>query len=333
MTNITGIDNSHDCINCRQNQILSFLELEGFPADMLLYNIFLNTRSVYDDIFIKKLPRWLVNNIFVDEKDLGLFGVTLTDTVWTDVKEIGRMIPEQIDSGKCLFIPANCFHLPHHPIYQKTNFPHSLVVTKYESVKDALRLHIADDVTHDFRMYEYNFDELEAAFMMFGHPEQGVFTRLPEPNTVTTYEYTPLPGERLQEVSDDIHKRFLIFVEHYQEDFYLYDSVQDLLNGTHNDHFLDVNEMIEYLIHAFSALKGSRHLFARYLSSTKDDQGVIEQLTKCEKTLELIRVLLLRFQMTGKVNVTSIADKCMDLKKTETELMCKLKARAERVMR
>ncbi|MBB3114051.1 hypothetical protein FHS18_006167 [Paenibacillus phyllosphaerae] len=326
---ITGIDNSHDCINCRQNQILSMLELENFPAALLLYNLYINTRYAFDNIFVKKQARWLVNNEFVLEQDLENFGVTLTNVHWRDIQEVEPIIRGMIDEGRYPFVPANCFYIPHHPIYNKTHFPHSLVMTRYEVHEGGTKLFVADDVSHEFKIYEYDYKELEMAIQTYSYKEQGdSFTRLPDERTISTYAYNQVSAEKLQALRDEIEVRHSKFVANLQEDYFLYDHVKELINGDYVE-FASQNELIDLLIHTFSALKGSRQLFGRYLSYTGGNEELIERLRACEKRLETIRILLLKSQMTGRLNAEVIFSKCSSVKEMEMEFVKLLKENNE----
>ncbi|MFD2116637.1 BtrH N-terminal domain-containing protein [Paenibacillus yanchengensis] len=291
---------------CSKQHIVNYLNHLGYPIELLFYNTLENTRDIYDIIIKQKKNRFRYPTNCLQREDFSLIGVNHNCISFESFKKVENVICELVQSGKFVLLWGDEFFLPYRESYLKMHTPHSFLLCEYNSKTESYLVHDLPDFykyinSHTIRQACDHVDVNLKYLIYFDNGE----TNKPNINLIMEH--------------------YQLFIQKYQDDYYLFDNISDILNNKCDQNFSDNDEIFDLLDNAFSILNGSRLLFSKFLNSIQYEQDIVKKVLDSSALAGLIKNILQKNRLTGTMSVKSIQEKCTLLKEIEMEVIYNLK--------
>src|SRR5690554_6779786 len=288
--------------NCVKAQAISYLKYRGFPVEWLLFNSLETTKDIYDQFITNRKMRWQYLTSCMSIPNLNLFHIDLHETFYESFSDAESEINRIIDSSEIVIAACDLFYLPHRGSYYNTeHISHYITIVGKKDVHNQYYI-LDDDATGvgDYSLFQYDEPLIAEAFIK-------------ATKNIIYFNYDVLTHEKARDIAN---QHYRIWLENYEDDFAFYDSVTDIIQrGDH--YFSNANEAYGQLIHSFSILSGSRQMFAQFCRVMDSPSEVVQSWLDCSKQAEVIKNVLIRSNLTKRIDIASLEGKCMKLKEME----------------
>ncbi|EFM11602.1 hypothetical protein PaecuDRAFT_1208 [Paenibacillus curdlanolyticus YK9] len=320
---IVKIDKFDQYLNCRKNQIFSYLAAKNLPVDLLLYNAYENSDDVYQNVFEKRIHRYLYLEKTLPEADLNLLGVSTFMYPTSSFDIVDELLPRLIDSHQVVFLYGAAWYLDYKQnTYQKVEIVHSIPAFAYEEKPEGRTYKIFDDVFdgvqrgQEFMHYDISHKVMKEYIENQG-TEGGV--NVLAKDRMTIFDFSTL---REKEAKEAFQAKYANWLENFNDDFAVYTKIPGLLQDESIiQSFADAEAFHEIVFHLLSTLVGSRNHFLRFIQYTNPTSELIPVLQETVAAIEAVRFVANKFRFSGKLDVKRITDKANAAKAKETEFL------------
>lgn len=303
-------DPSENIVNCRKNQLLSYLDAEKFPIKLLFYNSYEDTQKILEHLREPQKNRFNYKSNIINERDLHeIPGFVYKSEHFVTVNEAIIRIEDLLHQEKALFVFGDCFYLPHRlDHYNKTNSVHSILIASFLSTSSN-EIKIIDDEfdlmrnTFGKKYTEYVYKE--AVIKRFISRENGDITVNYFDNLNTPYGNSAVKF---------YFEKFQEFISNIILNFTIYEEMKNVNNDYNNFDWDD----------ALRLLFGSRYFFREFVLYYHDlniiySQLLISQIDNIVQHLEIILNTYHKSLITKKLDAVKFEKKVYETYLLEVE--------------
>jgi hypothetical protein len=323
---IVKIDKFDQYLNCRKNQIFSYLAAKNLPVDLLLYNAYENTDDVYQNVFVKRIHRYLYLEKTLPEEDLNLLGVSSFTYSTSSFEIVDELLPRLIDTHKVVFLYGAAWYLDYKQnTYHKIEIVHSIPAIGYKEKPEGRTYVIFDDVFdgvqrgQEFMHYDISHPVMKEYIENQG-TEGGV--NVLAKDRMTIFDFTTLKEKEAREA---FQAKYANWRENFHDDFELYSRIPDLLQDQSViQSFPNEEAFHEIVFHLLSTIVGSRTHFMRFIQYSNPQSELIPALQEAVAAIEAVRFVANKYRFSGKLDVKRLQEKANLAKEKENAFLALL---------
>jgi hypothetical protein len=321
---IVKIDKFDQYLNCRKNQIFSYLAARNLPVDLLLYNAYENTDDVYQNIFEKRIHRYLYLEKTLPEEDLNLLGISTLVYPTANFEVIDELLPRLIDQFKVVYLYGAAWYLDYKQnTYHKLEIVHSIPAIDYIEKPEGRTYVIFDDtfdgVQRGQEFTHYNISHSGMKEYIENQTTDGGIANILAKDRMVMFDFTTLKEKQAKEA---FQAKYASWLENFNDDFALYSKIPDLLQDENIiQSFPDAEAFHETVFHLLSTLVGSRNHFLRFIQYTNPTSELIPVLQETVAAIEAVRFVANKFRFSGKLDVKRMKEKSEVAKAKENEFL------------
>jgi len=299
--------------NCKRTKIVSYLKFKGLPIELLFYNSCDNINNLYNQFVVENKESWSFKTECFSREYLNLLGVNVVDKQFNNFLEAEQYINELNQQDKFTLLSGDLYYLDYKQNhYKKEHILHYLVCMGFSYKNGDKYYNVLDDNSSamgDFILREIDEQRLKASF----------------DNSIKIVSFVEIE----EEASFTINKikvldKFTSWLRGFDCDLKFYDILPKVIENSIID---DVDSNIVKITRLFTKITGSRALFSKFLDYIGDNSDISKNFHYCSNQAEIITNLLVKFNISKKINMERIVDKCAFLRETEERSIKILKAR------
>lgn len=299
--------------NCKRTKILSYLKFKGLPVELLFYNSYENINNLYNQFVVENKESWLFKSECFSRDKLNLLGVNIVDKQFYNFFEAEQYIIELNQQGKFTLLSGDLYYLDYKQNhYKKENLLHYFVYlgTLYKNEKKYY--HLLDD--NSSAMGDFTLREID---------EQKLKDSFDNSNKIVSYiELEEKASYAINKIN--VMHKFNSWLENFYCDFKIYDILPKVIENSTID---DVDSNIVKITRFFTKVTGSRALFSKFLDYIGNNSAISRNFQDCSNQAEIITNLLVKFNISKRINMDRVVDKCSFLRETEENSINILKAK------
>ncbi|MWC28984.1 hypothetical protein [Paenibacillus sp. MMS18-CY102] len=319
MITITKYDLNDQYLNCRRNQSLSYLHSKGIPIDLLFYGAYEQPKEIFHSIYDQGMNRNLYLDKVANEKELDLLDIKTHRIHTVQFDSIRHEIAEVLERNDVALLFGDGYRLPYKQnTYNVRHELHSIVIN---GINPATGLYCVRDDIYDADVYRSGRDyityecDAETISSFYDNDFDFGSHETLESKWDAIYYESHFNSEKPY-LQDVFYPRFEQMLSHLSMDFELYAEIPDLIANASIDQPLQQDDR---LLQFITILIGSRKHFMQFLqrieSVNVDTIALFDQITGY---LESIRYSFIKKNMTGKLDMAKLKNKC-DLLKNDEE--------------
>lgn len=304
----------YEYFNCTKHETAMFLMFRKLPIELLFYNAFENTRVIFHQMVNKK-NKVHIKTQAMSFEDLHLIGVNYLEKRYKSFDQVEQFILEYVDSNNIILLRIDPFFLPHYKKLHENNWRwlHFIIVDGYNYSDDNESISIVDDYMDNVFIHrQYDKKYIKDAVVCQDEYYLGYF------------KISPILNK--QNLINEIKVKYQDWLTNFQDDFSFYELICNILLGKEEvGTFKDAEEMHLVLDETLMVISASRCLFADFLEFFQYKSETIHLLLDCYKEGQIIRNVIKKYKITGKINIESLENRCLKLKKMENDVIFSLK--------
>ncbi|EFM11611.1 hypothetical protein PaecuDRAFT_1217 [Paenibacillus curdlanolyticus YK9] len=316
---ITKYDLNDQYLNCRRNQSLSYLHTKGIPIDLLFYGAYEQPKEIFQSIYEQGMNRNLYLDKVANADELELLDIKTHRIHALQFNAIEDELSEIFKRNDVALLFGDGYRLPYKQnTYMTRHELHSIVLCGINPGTG--HYYVRDDI-YDADVYRSGRDyityECDAATISSFYDNEfdfGSHETLESKWDVIYYEsHFNSDKPYLQSI---FYPRFEQMLSHLSMDFELYTEIPDLIANASIDQPLQQDDR---LLQFITILIGSRKHFMQFLQRIDAiSTETIALFDRITGYLESIRYSLIKKNMTGKLDLSKLKNKC-DLLKNDEE--------------
>lgn len=299
--NFKKIDSSENFLNCRKNQIFSYLESNDFPVELLYYNSYENTNKIVNHFMEQKKIRFNYNSNVLNGNDLKeIPGFNFKTEFYETTEQAIFRIKDLLHKKIVIFIVCDCFYLPH-------RLDHFNKTHKFHSIFIAENLQCDDSNNYKFKIIDDEFDIVRNTFgkkYKEYYYEESIIKNLLLSTGIIQLDYFENSYSPNIELEKDLFsKKFNEYILNFSDDYNIYEKMKEIKNNQS----YDWEDLLRLLY-------GSRYFFKEFLvyydSLEKINSEIIfHQINSILQNLEKILNIYLKIKFGGKINFNEFEKK------------------------
>lgn len=309
----------YEYFNCIRHETAMILMSREVPIDLLFYNAFENTGVVFQQM-VKIKNRTKIKTKAMSFEDFHLIGVNYREKTYKSFDQVEKFILEYVDSNNTILLRINPFFLPHYKELHENNWNnwvHYIIVDGHNYSDGNESISIIDDYMDNVYIHrQYDKKYIKDAVECYDDYHLGYF------------EISPILNK--QRLINEVKAKYQDWLKKFQDDFSFYESICNILLGREEvGTFKDEEEMFKVLDETLMVISASRCLFADFLKFIHYKSETIHQLLDCYQKGRVIRNVIKKYKITGKIDITSLENRCLNLKGMENDVISSLRGHGE----
>ncbi|BFH69719.1 MAG: hypothetical protein E6230_17190 [Paenibacillus dendritiformis] len=285
-------------LSCRKMQSISYLSSIKVPIELIFYNAMESTDDIFEQVIVQGKSRHQYKSRLLSKEDLSLIGVKENVRSIQSLNEVQSVIVDLIDRGNVVFLPLDQFYFPHRGHYLKRHVFHTFTISSYHKTSKNTYFYV-----HDFDP-EFTGD-------VSGELITTSLEHWKAPINLFYYDI-----ERRNNLQKNIiEENFLKLIQKFNDSYHLYDWIPSLIEENPD------YKLLNSLDHALAVLAGSRNLFKNYLIAINYNEPIVVKLKEFCHCAELLKNVLLKYSITGRVNKEKIEISVQKLKAYDENIM------------
>lgn len=293
-------------LNCFQRHAAVWLNRAGAPIRYLFHRALLSSDAVLEQIVLGKQPKYAIQSDFFSEASLAVIGVRQHTMAAERFDDIREALLQAIGRNGFVLLSGNVFHFSHCVEFRNAHAQH--VVVLHGRGEDG--------------SWEIVDDNPASVLCHYRHPDAAV-RDFYDNNTYRVYHDYDLGGLLdAREAARLARAELATRLPDHQDSHAFYDQIEALAGNP-----LDAPALRFRTLHdAFALLSGSRHCFAAYLEHDGWDAAIVETARQFAGTAYQLKNLMAKAQYGGRMNATTLAQRCATLKALDLRLLDAVRA-------
>ncbi|GAV10286.1 hypothetical protein [Paenibacillus sp. NAIST15-1] len=306
-------------LDCRNVQVSIALQEWGVPVELLYYNAWESTRSVYEHLYVNKKLPWLYESPCLVPSELGLIGVAYEEVQYATYEDADTILQDVDYSEQAAFLWIVCGESPYVKpgFYGHPESVHSVWVQGLSSTS-SLDSELADctagagywvrDTYPEFEGFVSETDFRRMVDSPYVHLEdrQVFLVRRPERNDSAD--------------KGQIMERFLERQRGLHDDATFYDMICRTVNQPEPEFFPEWTELYDCHSHAFKFLAGSRYAYSCFAETlVSSEHSWVRQLRDIARRADKLKNVFLMAVQSGRVDGQVVHRMCTELYRLEQE--------------
>lgn len=293
-------------LNCSKMQLISYLNHLKVPVELFFYNALESSDKIFEDIVIKSKSRYQFESKLLNDKDLSALGIKSHCVTVDHLHSVEENILQILQKNNAVFLYLDQFYFRHRIYFNKKHLFHSFIISQNKLIRNNT-FFLLNDFDPNFNDYVKSDLILEA----LSHSEMPINIYYYEINSKTTSV-------------NKIKSMFFEMIYKYDDSYKFYAWMISILDK----HITE--EVFKSIDHCLAIICGSRYLFSKYISllhgGCEDiEHRLISISRKISREAEILKNVMLRYQITNIVNLEKTIKLVQQLLNSERNLMAVLK--------
>ncbi|GAB6991929.1 hypothetical protein [Paenibacillus pini] len=293
-----------DLYDCRKIQLLLLFQEKNIPIELLFYNAYESTQSIYDHLFIQDKNRWSYDSHSMNDEDIKLFNIQMEEQCIHNEEELDYLLQDLLNKNQYIYLWVNLDYMPHWVLgkhYLVEGALHSVFLKQLQINGDQISYLLQDN-------YPPFCDYVDQSFI-----KDGIFKGDPQYTHLVSVVSVANWNDQLVQAS--LEERFTIWRKGLVDHFQFYDHILQFIEE------IPANppSFYERLEHALTLVTGSRYVFARFLEYVGASEELVRCLDQCSQIAERMKNAFAKAVISGKINQSKLSPLCMELKRLEME--------------
>lgn|GEM_PF-2207633 len=327
MVPIAKHDLNDQYLNCRKNQIVSFLQSRGVKVEGLFYRAYEKPGDIFEALYFSAMDRNLYLDRVIQDRDLNLLDIFPQRVTKQSFSEGMPAINEMLNRYGAVLLFGDGYYLPYkRNTYLVRNEFHSVMLTNISANGAGTGYTVVDDVYEgvnymsgkDYSSYSVSAEQLA---QFYDH-----YTTEGNETTDSKWDLLSLDvsGHRFSKpyLKERLYPLFGELVREFEDDFSLYEQVPLFVK----ENAKTDNLAKDPLLQALTITLGSRAHVLKFLKHAELCPAVWDSIDQTIGLLESVRYTIAKKNMTGKLDNAKLISKCEKLIAEENFTLRELKA-------